>query len=199
MRVLTANRRAGAAVLTSVRHLASRMPLPRLPAEAARRHRAPGTVRDGGRVDVRTYPSPGAELDGIADVLRRAHLEDGVPWRDMAVLARATAALPALRRALASSGVPVDLDTSDIPLHAEPAVAPLLLALRLAAQSALPALPAPGGRPRERAGGPRPLAAGSGRRTWSRPRRAPRPRRPRPAGTSPSPPGCFPATLPASR
>ena len=98
-------------------------------------------------MDVRTYPSPGAELDGIADVLRRAHLEDGVPWRDMAVLARATAALPALRRALASAGVPVDLDTSDVPLHAEPAVAPLLLALRLAAQSALPALPAPAGAP----------------------------------------------------
>ena len=138
VRVLTANRRSGAVVLTAVRHLASRMPLPRLPAAAARAHRAPQPVRGGGAVAVRTYPSPGAELDGIADVLRRAHLEDQVPWQDMAVLARATSALPALRRALGAAGVPVDLDTSDTPLHAEPSVAPLLLALRLAAESALP-------------------------------------------------------------
>ena len=36
-----------------------------------------------------TYPTAGAELDNIADLLRRAHLEDGVPWGEMAVLVRA--------------------------------------------------------------------------------------------------------------
>ncbi|WP_405592923.1 ATP-dependent helicase [Streptomyces sp. NBC_01190] len=91
-----------------------------------------------GAVAVRTYPTPGAEVDSIADVLRRAHLEENVPWADMAVLVRSGAALPALRRALMSSGVPVDLASSDAPLHAEPAVAPLLLALRVAAESAGP-------------------------------------------------------------
>ena len=137
VRVLTVNRRAGAALLTAARQLTSRMPLPRLPAEAARRHRAPAALRAGGAVAVRTYPSPGAELDAIADVLRRAHLEDEVRWQDMAVLSRTAAALPGLRRALTSAGVPVELDASAAPLHAEPAVAPLLLALRLAAESTL--------------------------------------------------------------
>jgi superfamily I DNA/RNA helicase/RecB family exonuclease len=137
VRVLTVNRRAGAVVLTAARQLTSRMPLPRLPAEAGRRHRAPAALRAGGAVAVRTFPSPGAELDGIADVLRRAHLEDEVPWQDMAVLTRTAAVLPGLRRALTSAGVPVELDTSAAPLHAEPAVAPLLLALRLAAESTL--------------------------------------------------------------
>jgi superfamily I DNA/RNA helicase/RecB family exonuclease len=137
VRVLTVNRRAGAVLLTAARQLTSRMPLPRLAAEAARRHRAPAALRPGGAVAVRTYPSPGAELDAIADVLRRAHLEDEVRWQDMAVLSRTSAALPGLRRALTSAGVPVELDVSAAPLHAEPAVAPLLLALRLAAESTL--------------------------------------------------------------
>ncbi len=151
--VLTANRRSSAVVLDAARRLTARMPLPRLPAAAARAHRTPEAVRRGGAVAVRTYPSLGAELDGVADVLRRAHLEDEVPWRDMAVLVRTTDALPAVRRALSVAGVPVDLDTSDTPLHAEPAVAPLLLALRLAATSAAAApdagVEAPAGASRE--------------------------------------------------
>ena len=78
-----------------------------------------------------TYPTAGAELDNIADLLRRAHLEDGVPWSEMAVLVRAGGrSLPAVRRALTSAGVPVEIDGDDLPLRHEPAVAPLLTALR---------------------------------------------------------------------
>jgi superfamily I DNA/RNA helicase/RecB family exonuclease len=134
--VLDGNRRAGAALLTAARQLTTRMPLPRLPAAAARAHRAPAALRPGGALAVRTHGTPGAELDAIADALRRAHLEDHIPWTDMAVLTRATSALPPLRRALASAGVPVDLAPATTPLHADPAVAPLLLALRVAAESA---------------------------------------------------------------
>ncbi|MEU6849954.1 ATP-dependent DNA helicase [Actinacidiphila alni] len=141
VQVLTVSRRSGAGLLDATRRLTARMPLPKLPAAAVRKHRELHAVRSDGSVAVRTYPTSGAELDGIADVLRRAHLEDGVPWHDMAVLLRAAAPLPALRRALTTAGVPVHLDAPDIPLHAEPAVSPLLLSLRLAAESAAPELP----------------------------------------------------------
>ncbi|GAA3181141.1 UvrD-helicase domain-containing protein [Streptomyces ramulosus] len=138
VKVLTTARRPRAALLAATRELARRMPLTRLPAATVRAHREPAAVRPGGRIDVLTYPTPGAELDNIADLLRRAHLEDGVPWHDMAVLVRAGArSLPGIRRALTSAGVPLDIDGDDLPLRDEPAVAPLLTALRVAAHGAL--------------------------------------------------------------
>ncbi|MDP9683954.1 superfamily I DNA/RNA helicase/RecB family exonuclease [Streptomyces griseoviridis] len=134
VRVLRAARRSGATLLAATRLLTRRMPLPRLPAEQVRAHREPQPVRDGGHVEVYTYPTAGTELDNVADILRRAHLEDGVPWSEMAVLVRAGArTLPAVRRALTSAGVPVDVDGDDLPLRHEPAVAPLLTALRAVA------------------------------------------------------------------
>ncbi|WP_424868068.1 ATP-dependent helicase [Streptomyces sp. SAI-229] len=132
--VLRTSRRSATALLEATRRVTRRMPLPRLPAEKVRAHRELTPDRDGGRVEVYTYPTSGTELDNIADILRRAHLEDGVPWKDMAVLVRAGArTLPAVRRALTSAGVPVDVDGNDLPLRHEPAVAPLLTALRAVA------------------------------------------------------------------
>ncbi|PZG99966.1 DNA helicase UvrD [Streptomyces sp. NTH33] len=134
VQVLRTSRRSGAALLAATRLLTRRMPLTRLPAEKVRAHRELTPVRDGGRVDVHTYPTPGTEVDNIADILRRAHLEDGVPWNEMAVLVRAGArAIPTLRRALTAAGVPLDVDGDDVPLRHEPAVAPLLTALRAVA------------------------------------------------------------------
>ncbi|MGA5280279.1 ATP-dependent helicase [Streptomyces griseoincarnatus] len=136
VQVLRTSRRSGAALLEATRLVTRRMPLPRLPAEKVRLHREPAPVRDGGRVEVYTYPTAGTELDNIADILRRAHLEDGVPWNDMAVLVRAGArTLPVVRRALTTAGVPVDVDGDDLPLRHEPAVAPLLTALRAVARA----------------------------------------------------------------
>ncbi|MER8231568.1 UvrD-helicase domain-containing protein [Streptomyces sp. NPDC094049] len=135
VRVLRTARRSGAALLGATRQLAQRMPLHRLPADKVRAHRDLAPVRDGGRAEAYTYPTASAEAENIADLLRRAHLEDGVPWQDMAVLTRAAAALPSLRRALTSAGVPVETDAADTPLRHEPAVAPLLLALRALATS----------------------------------------------------------------
>ncbi|WP_078615416.1 ATP-dependent helicase [Streptomyces sp. NRRL S-475] len=132
--VLRTSRRSGAGLLAATRLLTQRMPLTRLPAEQVRAHRALAPVRDGGRVEAYTYPTSGTELDNIADILRRAHLEDGVPWGDMAVLVRAgSRTIPAVRRALTAAGVPVDVDGDDVPLRHEPAVAPLLTALRAVA------------------------------------------------------------------
>ncbi|MFE2287551.1 ATP-dependent helicase [Streptomyces sp. NPDC059443] len=136
---LTVSRRSPAVLLAATRQLTSRMPVPRLPSAAVQAHRALASSREGGRVEVFTYPTAGAELDNIADVLRRAHLEDGVPWQDMAVLVRAGGrTLPQMRRALIAAGVPAETDGTDSPLRHEPAVTPLLTALRTLAQSALP-------------------------------------------------------------
>ncbi|WP_191886886.1 ATP-dependent helicase [Streptomyces mutabilis] len=134
--VLRTSRRSGAALLAATRLLTQRMPLPRLPADKVRAHREPAPVRDGGRVEAYTYPTSGTELDNIADILRRAHLEDGVPWSDMAVLVRAgSRTIPTVRRALTAAGVPLDIDGDDLPLRHEPAVAPLLTALRAVAEA----------------------------------------------------------------
>ncbi|MBA0051453.1 ATP-dependent helicase [Streptomyces sp. AJS327] len=136
--VLRTNRRSAAALLTATRELTRRMPLTRLPAEAVRAHRALRPERDGGRVEVLTSPTVGGELDTVADLLRRAHLEEGVPWREMAVLVRAGGrSIPSVRRALTTAGVPLDTDGDEVPLRLEPAVAPLLSALRAAAHGAL--------------------------------------------------------------
>lgn len=136
--VLRTSRRAGAGLLAATRQVTRRMPLTRLPAEKVRAHREPAPVRDGGRVEVLTFPTPGTELDNIADILRRAHLEDGVPWGEMAVLVRAGArTIPTVRRTLTAAGVPLDIDGDDLPLRHEPAVAPLLTALRAVATAEL--------------------------------------------------------------
>ena len=69
----------------------------------------------------------------IARELRAEHLLHGTPWERMAVLARTGDRLAALRRDLVAASVPVALLGSDVPLREEPAVAPLLAALRVSA------------------------------------------------------------------
>ncbi|WP_329589457.1 ATP-dependent helicase [Streptomyces sp. NBC_01362] len=136
--VLTTSRRSGGQLLAATRLLTRRMPLTRLPAAKVRAHRELAAVREGGSVEAYTYPTASTELENIADLLRRAHLEDGVPWNEMAVLVRAGGrTLPSLRRSLTSAGVPLEVDGDDLPLRHEPAVAPLLTALRTVATAAL--------------------------------------------------------------
>ena len=87
---------------------------------------SPGTAR------VAILPSVAQEVAYVAHALRSAHLERGVGWDRMAVVARSGAQVAALRRALAGASVPVSVLGSDVPLREEPAVRPLLLALRCA-------------------------------------------------------------------
>ncbi|MFI6443176.1 ATP-dependent helicase [Kitasatospora sp. NPDC050543] len=171
VRVLRVSRRSGAVLLAASREVARRMPMGRLPADKLAQHRALLPSREGGRVEVYTYPTPGTELDSIADLLRRAHLEDGVPWGEMAVLVRAGArSIPGVRRALSAAGVPLEIDGDDLPLREEPAVAQLLLALRVCAEQAAldrtgrpPAFaPAPRPGPGAAAGAPVESLAGDG-------------------------------------
>ena len=88
----------------------------------------PGSVR------VRIAASPHAESALIADALRRAHLVDGVPWSQMAVIVRSVPRAGAtLSRALAAAGVPVDLPSATRPLADQPAVRALLTVLDVTA------------------------------------------------------------------
>ncbi|MFL6171950.1 MAG: PD-(D/E)XK nuclease family protein, partial [Marmoricola sp.] len=84
-----------------------------------------------GRVEVYRFDTERAEAEHLADLLRRAHLEDGIEWHDMAVLVRSgRSTLPGLRRALGAAGVPVEVAADEVPLIRDPAVQPLLDALR---------------------------------------------------------------------
>ncbi|MGI8523828.1 MAG: ATP-dependent helicase [Nocardioides sp.] len=92
---------------------------------------APSELGDG-RVEVLTFDTRRGESEHLADLLRRAHLEDGVGWSEMAVLVRSgRASIPGLRRSLAAAGVPVEVSSDETPLVREPAVLPLLAALRI--------------------------------------------------------------------
>ena len=83
-------------------------------------------------ISVRVFASQAQEAVAIADVLRRAHLIDGVPWSSMAILLRSTRIAGALQRALADAGVPVETPADERPLVREPALDPLLTLLRVA-------------------------------------------------------------------
>ncbi|MFM2438302.1 MAG: hypothetical protein RLZ55_1121, partial [Actinomycetota bacterium] len=112
-----------------------------LPREARRVHREPTCDGPMGIVEAVSFRTPGAQGAGVADLLRRAHLDPDVPlpWSDMAVIVRSGAAdIPRLRLALLQAGVPVEVPAADEPLAADPALAPLLTGMRLAAESEAP-------------------------------------------------------------
>ncbi|MFC4615154.1 ATP-dependent helicase [Cellulomonas algicola] len=87
--------------------------------------------RGAGAVQAAVLPSTAQEAAFVAHALRTAHLEHGVGWDEMAVVARSGAQVTALRRALAGASVPVTVVGSDVPLREEPAVRPLLEAVRV--------------------------------------------------------------------
>ncbi|MFD7310221.1 ATP-dependent helicase [Promicromonospora sp. NPDC059942] len=84
-------------------------------------------------VQVAVLAGAAQEAAWIARELRAEHLLRGTPWERMAVIARSGTRLGALRRELVSASVPVALLGSDLPLRDEPAVAPLLAAVKTCA------------------------------------------------------------------
>ena len=147
-----------------------------IPAEQFRAFRNPTSDAPGlgdGRVEVLTFDTARAETEHVADLLRRAHLEDGIGWSEMAVLVRSgRTSIPALRRSLTGAGVPVEVASDETPLVREPAVLPLLAALRVVVDLDVDDPADPDFVGRRPGGGAADLAA----------RRA---RRPRPAGAGP--------------
>jgi superfamily I DNA/RNA helicase/RecB family exonuclease len=135
---LNRTHRFGSALLAASRSVVSRLGLPRsLPADVfeAFRHPAVDPQLPKGKVEIYTCSSAGAEAEHIADILRSAHLRENLAWTDMAVLVRAgRTMIPGLTRALVAAGVPVEVAGDEIPLAADPAVRPLMLALQVAAR-----------------------------------------------------------------
>lgn len=147
--VLGTTRRFGEQILTAATRISAGLPWEGgIPLEVAQRFGSP-RVEPGtppGRVEVRTFDTERAEAEHIADLLRRAHLEDGVAWSDMAVLVRSgRATLPVLRRLLSGAGVPVEVAADEIPLSEEQGVAPLFDALGVVIGAAAedPIVPSP--------------------------------------------------------
>jgi len=132
-------RRSGHDLLAASRRVARRLPAAPGASAAQARHRllvpSPGTTP--GEIRILIADSSTQEAALVADTLRRAHLADGVPWPDMAVLVRsATRQVPLLRRALTAAGVPVAVAGDELPLAEEPGTRPLLMLLRCALNQA---------------------------------------------------------------
>ena len=135
---LGTTRRFGTTLQRVSRNVVSRLGVPgTLDRETFERFRNPdasGCEFGRGRVEVNLHSTAGAELEHIADLLRRAHVTDGLAWREMAVLVRSgRRSIPPLRRALGAAGIPVDVAGDELPLAREPSVHPMLLALRAVA------------------------------------------------------------------
>lgn len=121
---LTASHRCSPAVARAVGGVAGRLP------GGAGGRRIQGTGPEEGSVNVRLAASAHAEAAMIADTLRRAHLVDGVPWSQMAVIVRSVPrAGERLPRALAAAGVPVAAPAASGSLSDEPAARALLTVL----------------------------------------------------------------------
>lgn len=139
--VLYDNHRSGPAITTATARIASRLPghVPHRitradlgPTERGELSPESGTEAPvPAEVRVRVLGSPAKEASLIADHLRRAHLTEGVPWSQMAVIVRSVPLLlPPLRRALLAAGVPIAQPANDIPLARRRGAAWMLLALR---------------------------------------------------------------------
>ncbi len=126
-------RRSGSELLAASRAVAARLPAGRLGPGFRELAPDPGVVPGPGRVEVRLAATATGEAALVADVLRRAHLHDGVAWSDMAVLLRSTPrSLAVLRRGLLQAGVPVVVPGDEVPLREEPVVRALLDLLQAA-------------------------------------------------------------------
>ncbi|MUL46914.1 ATP-dependent helicase [Mycobacterium sp. CBMA293] len=132
--VLTESHRCAPAVAGAVAAVARR--LPGVDASRALVSAAEVAAGEPGSLTVRIAGSPHAESALIADALRRAHLVDGVPWSQMAVIVRSVPrAGTALARALTAAGVPVEQQADTAPPAQHPAVFALLTALDCAAET----------------------------------------------------------------
>jgi superfamily I DNA/RNA helicase/RecB family exonuclease len=130
---LTQSHRCAPAVASAISGIARR-----LPGVGTGRVLEGNPERGQGEVAMRLAATPHAENTFIADALRRAHLVDGVPWSEMAVVVRSIPRVgAALARALSSAGVPVQAVGPDLGLAQQPAVAAMLTVLAATASGYL--------------------------------------------------------------
>lgn len=108
-------------LLTHLPHHPARMPL-----------RVSSQSQQRAQLEVIRAGSATAEKLHVADAVRRAHLTDGVPWEDIAVIVRGVGQIAGLRRTLLSHGVPIKVDPTSVVLAEQPLVAMLMLAVEAA-------------------------------------------------------------------
>ncbi|OBA93042.1 ATP-dependent DNA helicase [Mycobacteriaceae bacterium 1482268.1] len=126
---LTESYRCAPAVARAVTGLAQRLP------GAAQVREFDSTSDAPGSVSVRVAATPHAEAALIADTLRRAHLVDGVPWSQMAVIVRSVRhSGAAVSRALAAAGVPMVAPPSGVPVAEQSASRAMLTVLEAVAE-----------------------------------------------------------------
>ena len=92
------------------------------PADTAAPDQGPGS-----RVRVLTHRSMADRSRHVASLVRGWHHDEGVAFSDIAVIARTSGTAVALRAELGALGVPVE--STDLPLSADPATVPLLMLL----------------------------------------------------------------------
>lgn len=126
VRALKVSRRSGPRLLEATRRIAVRLGGP-----PAHRQLTSARTDAPGAASVHVFSSASQEAAFIAAQLRSAHLIDGVPWESMAVLVRTGSAISIIRRALSSSGVPVEVRREDVPLVEQPPVRALNAALEV--------------------------------------------------------------------
>jgi superfamily I DNA/RNA helicase/RecB family exonuclease len=123
--------RFGAGIAVAVAGVRARLPRP---AGTGAVPRPEAAERDDGSVRVLTCAGEADQAAAIATELRRARVEDGIRYGDMAVLVRSgRRQLGPIVRSLTAAGVPVEVAGDEIPLAQAPAVRPLLLALSVVA------------------------------------------------------------------
>jgi superfamily I DNA/RNA helicase/RecB family exonuclease len=128
-------RRSGPDLVALSRAVATRLPLGELTSRRDEHRQLEAAGPSGTPPEIRLFPTVASEVAGIADLLRRAHLIEGVAWSRMAVLVRSgVRSIPTVRRALVAAGIPVSVAADELPLSRDPAVAPLLRALEFIAE-----------------------------------------------------------------
>lgn len=84
-----------------------------------------------------TCPSLDGEIAAIVAELKRARVDDEIPYSEMAVIVRSVnQQMAPLQRAMAGAGIPVDVAADEIPLAQAPAVQTIVVALEVAAAGA---------------------------------------------------------------
>ncbi len=103
-RALTLNRRSSPPVIAVANAIRSE-----LRAEAGFDPLRPIPDAPPGDVELRHFRTAAEEAAWVANEVKRRHVEDGVPWRDIAVLFRKNRSIAAVRDALEAEDVPLEV------------------------------------------------------------------------------------------
>lgn len=112
---------------------AGSLPIRRLDEPGANADAGLGTSRlEDGTVATALYKSPREEMDDVVWHMKRLHLDQGIAWNDMAIIAHDNATVRSFGERLRRDGVPVRYSSVTRPLKDEPFVQGLFALIELA-------------------------------------------------------------------